>query len=87
LPNEKRQNDSGNMVQIDKPTRQVSLLKPNESGNISHRQVANLDQYKTFRFDEVFDPNSTQEQVYSEAAFTLVEDSFQGYNGTVFAYG
>jgi len=25
--------------------------------------------------------------VYSEAAFSVVENSFTGYNGTVFAYG
>jgi kinesin family protein 3/17 len=35
----------------------------------------------------VFDSTSTQQQIYSEAAFQLVEDSFSGYNGTVFAYG
>lgn len=44
-------------------------------------------QYKTFRFDEVFDASSKQQEVYASAAFQLVEDSFKGYNGTVFAYG
>lgn len=44
-------------------------------------------QYKSFRFDEVFDEFSTQSEIYSEAAFSVVEDAFKGYNGTVFAYG
>ncbi len=42
---------------------------------------------KTFRYDSVFDEYSTQQDVYSEAAFSVVENSFTGYNGTVFAYG
>jgi hypothetical protein len=44
-------------------------------------------EYKTFRFDGVFDEYSSQQDVYSEAAFNVVENSFTGYNGTVFAYG
>ncbi len=44
-------------------------------------------EFKTFRFDGVFDEYSTQQDVYSEAAFSVVENSFTGYNGTVFAYG
>jgi len=38
-------------------------------------------------YDEVFDENSTQQEIYQEAAFSIVEESFEGYNGTVFAYG
>ena len=49
--------------------------------------TSNPGQYKTFRFDEVFDQTSKQQEVYASAAFSVVEDSFKGYNGTVFAYG
>ena len=42
---------------------------------------------KTFQFDYVYDMDSTQRQVYDEVAFPIVDSIFQGYNGTVFAYG
>jgi kinesin family protein 5 len=42
---------------------------------------------KVFQFDRVFDPSSSQQQVYNEAAKPIVEDILSGYNGTVFAFG
>ena len=42
---------------------------------------------KTFTFDLVYDWTSTQEQVYKETAFPIVESVLEGYNGTIFAYG
>ncbi len=61
---------------IDKETNQISLLRDKRQNEL-----------KTFRYDSVFDEYSTQQDVYSEAAFSVVENSFTGYNGTVFAYG
>ena len=42
---------------------------------------------KSFQFDYVFGIESTQREVYDSVAFPIVEGIFQGYNGTVFAYG
>ncbi len=42
---------------------------------------------KTFTFDNVFDWNSTQSDVYTETAKPIVDSVLEGYNGTVFAYG
>ncbi len=42
---------------------------------------------KTFQFDYVYPMDSFQRQVYDEVAFSIVDSIFQGYNGTVFAYG
>lgn len=42
---------------------------------------------KTFTFDDVFDWNSRQSEVYDATALPIVESCIQGYNGTVFAYG
>ena len=42
---------------------------------------------KTFQFDYVYPPATTQQTVYDEVAFPLVESVFEGYNGTIFAYG
>lgn len=41
----------------------------------------------TFTFDHIFPPNSTQEEVYNAAALPIIESIFQGFNGTVLAYG
>ena len=42
---------------------------------------------KTFQFDYVYPMETTQKQVYDEVAFPIVDSIFQGYNGTIFAYG
>ncbi|KRX05557.1 P-loop containing nucleoside triphosphate hydrolase [Pseudocohnilembus persalinus] len=40
-----------------------------------------------FTFNQVFDQNSQQQQVYQETTEKSVENLFQGYNSTIFAYG
>lgn len=42
---------------------------------------------RTYTFDRVFKPTTTQERVYTEAAQVIVQDVLNGYNGTIFAYG
>ena len=42
---------------------------------------------KTFSYDSVFGPESEQQAIYDESAFSLVESVLKGYNGTIFAYG
>ena len=42
---------------------------------------------KTFQFDYVYHKDTTQRDIYDQAAFPIVDSIFQGYNGTVFAYG
>ncbi len=39
------------------------------------------DSSKVFRYDEVFDQGSSQQQVYDEAAFQIIEAAAEGYNG------
>ena len=48
---------------------------------------ATADQDKSFLFDEVIDPQSSQQSVYETSAFQLIESVMEGYNGTVLAYG
>ena len=36
---------------------------------------------KTFTYDSSFDDDSIQENVYNDAAFSLVESVLEGYNG------
>jgi kinesin family member 5 len=41
----------------------------------------------TFKFDRVFSPLSTQQEVYEFSGKPIVESVMQGFNGTIFAYG
>jgi len=40
-----------------------------------------------FTFDRVFDPTTTQAQLYDQAVAPLIQKCLQGYNATIFAYG
>ncbi|XP_013399469.1 kinesin-like protein KIF11-B [Lingula anatina] len=42
---------------------------------------------KTFQFDRVFGPKSTQFEVYKEVAMPVIDEVLMGYNCTIFAYG
>ncbi|RHY87453.1 hypothetical protein DYB35_011167 [Aphanomyces astaci] len=42
---------------------------------------------KKFTFDYAYFTDSVQSQVYADVAQPLVDQAFQGYNGTIFAYG
>eukprot|EP00126_Sphaerothecum_destruens_P002747 Sdes_comp16173_c0_seq1m5420 len=52
-----------------------------------HQTTTNLHATKTFTFDKVFGPESTQKEVYSEVVIPFVEEVLMGYNCTIFAYG
>ena len=75
LPNEVKKQEK-NCIFVENETNQVSILRERHSR-----------EYKTFRYDGVFDEHCSQQDVYGLAAFAVVEKSFAGYNGTVFAYG
>ena len=61
-------------VDVDKNNNTVTIFK--QKGNP-----------KTFQFDYVFPMDCTQREIYDTVAFPIVDSIFQGYNGTVFAYG
>jgi len=42
---------------------------------------------REFLYDYVFNPDATQDQVYSRIAKPVVADVLKGFNGTIFAYG
>ncbi|KAF5278985.1 hypothetical protein FQA39_LY05663 [Lamprigera yunnana] len=44
-------------------------------------------QTKTFQFDYVFDQQCSQLSIYQKVAQPIIQQIFQGYNGTIFAYG
>ena len=52
--------------------------------------VVSVDGYSdrhTFHFDRIFGFDSAQEQVYNTVAKPVVDGLFEGYNGTIIAYG
>ena len=76
-PLSKTEKERGNypIVSFDRSLNQVSITDPKSSLP------------KSFTYDAVFDDTFTQQQLYDESAFPLVESTLQGYNSTIFAYG
>lgn len=54
---------------------------------IVNTEVAEKLASKTFTFDKVFGPKSTQIEVYRSVVLPLLDEVLMGYNCTVFAYG
>lgn len=44
-------------------------------------------QDKTFSFDATFDGSCTQQEVFEQTGAPIVDNVFEGYNGTIFCYG
>lgn len=42
---------------------------------------------KQFVFDSAYDGNSSNETIYGDICYSLVESVLEGYNSTIFAYG
>ena len=55
--------------------------------NSSKKTSENFSGSNKFTFDRVFDINTTQREVYEEAARPIIDGVLQGFNGTIFAYG
>lgn len=63
----------------------VCMLDPSDNEYDILR--VNRSREKTFVFDHVFGPYSSQGQVYNQTTKALVESVLDGYNATIFAYG
>jgi kinesin family protein 3/17 len=42
---------------------------------------------KQFVFDSAYDGSSSNESIYGDICYSLVESVLEGYNATIFAYG
>lgn len=63
-------------MEVDEKIGQVIVKKPNDPSDT-----------KSFSFDYAFNVESTQQSVYEQTGFQLVENVLEGYNATIFAYG
>lgn len=61
------------------------VRKSNDGGCIYYSSTAKRDY--NFQFDEFFDSECSQDQVYEKAAKPIVQSVLEGYSGTIFAYG
>lgn len=59
-------------------------IVPNEPQIIVGREEANR---KTFTYDYVYGPTSTQKEIYEDLAAPLVKQFLDGFNATILAYG
>lgn len=77
--NEREKNDLNqnleNSVDADSSTNEVRVAIPHKGKN------------RTFRFDKVYGPDSTQEQVFETSVRPIIDEVLEGFNCTIFAYG
>jgi kinesin family protein 11 len=71
---EQEKNGAIPVISCNEALREVTLL---QSGK----------QTRTFRFDKVFGPESTQEKLFKQAIVPIVREVMDGFNCTIFAYG
>jgi len=64
------------------PRLQVTVPKELASGFINNKK----ENYK-FRFNKVFDQKVNQNEIFANVAQPVIDNVFEGYNGTIFAYG
>ena len=69
------------IVEVVQSTLQIGLRRPDAKPEQADAET------KRFTFDGVYDDDSRQDDVYQDTAYSLVQSVFQGYNGTIFAYG
>ena len=75
--NSKEQNRGNfSIMTLDYQSKTASIQDPREESNL-----------RQFTYDAVFGPDTAQQKIYEISTFPILEAVFNGYNGTVFAYG
>ena len=74
-----------------KPERSEQLLRSLLVRN-SEKEGKTVDitisgQRNEFTFDDIFDENASQEEVFNACSVKIIEDVIDGFNGCIFAYG
>ena len=54
---------------------------------ITHRNKEHLREPMRYYFDKIFYEKSIQQDIFENAAKPLIDNIFEGYNATIFAYG
>jgi len=56
-------------------------------GSIRVQQPDSQDNFKTFTFDSVYPPGTTQKFIFDDCCKPIIDSVLNGYNGTLFCYG
>lgn len=77
-PMNKKETDRGSysVMTLDEKAKTASIKNPADESNT-----------RLFTYDAVFKPETSQQKVYETSTFPILEAVFEGWNGTVFAYG
>lgn len=70
------------IVNIDKKRRAITIRKPADAAVSSENDGF---ENKEFTFDNVYAPDTMQQELYDETARPIVDSVLNGYNGTIFA--
>ena len=70
-------------ISISSDQRQIDVRVPIDDQGY----VNNTIRKHSFKFDKIFDLNTTQETMFDEVAKDVINSTIDGYNGTIFAYG
>jgi len=91
-----REIENGHLISTIQTTHDQKRISINEYYNIEALDPSNPSEYlennnmfttHNFTFDRVYDPNSSQNEVYNDTAKPAVMSVLQGYNATILAYG
>jgi len=85
---------SGNNIKVVARFRPLNEVEQQSSGanDICHFEAQSVSisvgkDVETYSFDRVYQPGSSQVEVFDFVGKSIIEDVIGGYNGTVFAYG
>lgn len=65
----------------------VKMVERDDWGEVIVHREGDEEPPKIFSFDRVFDERTNQEDLFEKTARAIVGNVFEGYNGTIFAYG
>lgn len=60
---------------------------PGRDVHVTQKLVHGKEISKTFSFDQVYGPNTTQKELFCQSMKPIVDEVLAGYNCTIFAYG
>ena len=70
-------------ISISSDKRQIDVRVPIDDQGY----VNNTIRKHSFKYDQIYDLNTTQETMFDEVAKDVINSTIDGYNGTIFAYG
>ena len=73
---------SNNQLKVSIPT-EYSFEEKEKSTEIK----VTKEKQTSFEFDQIFDENSSQSQVYEKVSYNLIDQIKEGYNATILTYG